>query len=1448
MKGKFLFILLCFLFSIRSSAQTTSVTFTITDLDGIAWTNGNWTATFIPNPSFSGPYKYLGANFVPQTFSGVLDGSGHGSGNIPDNNCISPAGSQWQFTLQSYTSAPATNITTIVTGSPGSCTGGTKDFTTLFSAGVKAPRFSATAGSFGYSTVEVTQIPNPGGQFYNVTLGCMEIWSGSVFACNNGGGGANPAGNNGDVQTKNGANLAASGLNETNGVLTNTDTNSNRGPNPSVDITAPPFNASAVSTSSIPLTTGTITGGTNSLVVASNTGWQKNYGLSQVGGGATNCGTTPSAPLVTPSIASSMPGTGHSVPGATGSTSYSYVVIAISKGGCYTAASSIGTTSAGNATLGATNLPITSFVNLAGTVTATVGSTTGLATGMYVRIGGSTDDGEFGGYHNITVLNGTQFTYTSNVSSIYPMFSTTATGGTLYFQVANHIALPALPAGTNMYKFAVYRCTGASCALPANAANYSLVYISYPANLGFIDVAYNTWDDYGTVSTVNSFSTPWFIPTTPPAANVNDMLVTSITNISGTTFTLAANATNSTTSLPVRFDGAPAITACEAASNTTSSGGGGSCHMPPQLENGSGGVLCYVTSSYLVLNSITNIGGAFCPGETVELSGARSALNGTGEDTIHSTIPGFGTQTLLQWTCLGANPCIWRKGAPMRNLYITSSGPGEMLVFDSTAANQTLTENVHFNVPDGMGIGYLAYEAAFGGYWRNTGWTGGPSQVIGATAAPLYINRDSIQTNFDNITGSLRGLYFECTNNPPNSCANYISIKQGNEWQGPITPLVTINASNGGRVGWVYLEHMIQDSGAEPIFVSASNGGANLSSLIINGTNQPGRDPGAPLGGNQPVISGNTFGGGVSLLTDSPLVQSVGMNHDLMQCPQANIPNPSYRGCVLPSLNLANSTYSANHTLTASEGVVNITGTATITVPHALAGQTWFVYSQSGTTTLAIDSGTLYGNGATGSFVIPNSSGVFVTADGTNAHAGGNGGGGGGGCAPGGITNAFQYNGGGTCSFNGVNAPTIAGDYVLHYPTPTSSSVAPTRDLVGIPINPQTGTTYVEGSANYQCDRGFLITASNAGAQTYTVGNPASFCFSQNYFNVLDNINTGVVTETASGFSINGAGSFVTPPSWIRWLWSNGVNDFAEAVPTLRAFPNSCTTAITVVAGVFNCGAAGAVSSWSGDGALYNNSSSVGAVTATLANAGANTVWGRCVSSTGLPSYCQITDTMLTAVSHAALFNAGNTWTGLQDFSGATWKIPTLGGFTAGAASMCGYDSTAKITHCLTNGADSDVATTTTTSTIVTQVLHATAVPSIYVPSAIVTADLPAQYTKGSCMELWGGSGSSFVLTSGDDAISNNSCYNDSGVTRTITAVKCFSDNAANTTTVNPTFGASGTGTTILSGALTCGNSNAMSASGTVSNASWTTGTGIDPVMGGTLTGTHIAMIVEYTF
>ena len=123
----------------------------------------------------------------------------------------------------------------------------------------------------------------------------------------------------------------------------------------------------------------------------------------------------------------------------------------------------------------------------------------------------------------------------------------------------------------------------------------------------------------------------------------------------------------------------------------------------------------------------------------------------------------------------------------------------------------------------------------------------------------------------------------------------------------------------------------------------------------------------------------------------------------------------------------------------------------------------------------------------------------------------------------------------------------------------------------------------------------------------------------------------------------------------------------------------------------------------------------------------------------------------------------------------------------------------------------------------------------------------PSLVTHRTCEIVWGGTGTSNALQSGDDAVANQSCYNGTGQTETIIAVYCRSDNASNTTTVNPVFGASGTGTTVLSGALTCGNSGAYSATGTVSNASLLSGNNINPVMGGVLTGTSIHLVFTMT-
>lgn len=236
-----------------------------------------------------------------------------------------------------------------------------------------------------------------------------------------------------------------------------------------------------------------------------------------------------------------------------------------------------------------------------------------------------------------------------------------------------------------------------------------------------------------------------------------------------------------------------------------------------------------------------------------------------------------------------------------------------------------------------------------------------------------------------------------------------------------------------------------------------------------------------------------------------------------------------------------------------------------------------------------------------------------------------------------------------------------------------------------------------------------------------------------------------------------------------------------------------------------------------------------------------------------------------TGATSSTFWRGDGTWATPSGGSGTVTNIATTGPISGGPITTTGtiscptcVTSAASLTsNQLMLGQGSQASATLGSLGTVTTVLHgnASGAPSFgsvvgadMASNTVTATQLAAQYSKGSCTEVWGGSGTSFALSSGDDAISNNTCYNDSGVTRTITAVKCRSDIASNTTTVNPTFGSAGTGTTILSGALTCGSSLAYSSSGTVTNASWTTGTGINPAMGGTLTGTSVAMIVEFTY
>lgn len=152
-----------------------------------------------------------------------------------------------------------------------------------------------------------------------------------------------------------------------------------------------------------------------------------------------------------------------------------------------------------------------------------------------------------------------------------------------------------------------------------------------------------------------------------------------------------------------------------------------------------------------------------------------------------------------------------------------------------------------------------------------------------------------------------------------------------------------------------------------------------------------------------------------------------------------------------------------------------------------------------------------------------------------------------------------------------------------------------------------------------------------------------------------------------------------------------------------------------------------------------------------------------------------------------------------------------------------------------------------TTSTVLAAAQEAAHTGDVTNSQGSLALSLAAPFKKRSCEIVIGGTGTGNILQSGDDAIANNSCHNKLGATQTITGVYCMADVASNTVTVNPTFGAAGGGTSILSGPLTCGSSYSYSATGTISNGSLPDGNGINAGMGGTLNAHSIHVLVVYT-
>ena len=380
-------------------------------------------------------------------------------------------------------------------------------------------------------------------------------WHAQTFPAS-GGGAANAAGVFGDLQRNNGSGgLAVAHINDNGTALRVTEDTQFAGPNPYIDVRQ--YGVRSVAT--VPSTTANISSGTATASLASTSTFQNGDGVIIYGAGPPSTMATPSAPTVTPSLAAGALRTTEVVSPSAGSTTYNYQIFARDFAGGLTAASTVGSTSTGLATLGRIAVTVTSETRSNNVVSVVMSAPTSLVVGAAFWLEGVSDTTFDGAYLVATVTDSTHFTFAQPYDTRVGA-TTSATGGTLSYYACNRLTWAPV---ANAWQYYIYGRTGGT-----------LTYLGASTPLE------TTFDDYGS-TIMGSPYVPSYVPTNPPSSAVNDPLVTTIVSGAGTTnLVLAASASNTVSGATILFDDGINILTAKNAAGTVPlyfpSGGSGS--------------------------------------------------------------------------------------------------------------------------------------------------------------------------------------------------------------------------------------------------------------------------------------------------------------------------------------------------------------------------------------------------------------------------------------------------------------------------------------------------------------------------------------------------------------------------------------------------------------------------------------------------------------------------------------------------------------------------------------------------------------------------------------------------------------------------------------------------------------------------------------------------------
>ncbi len=546
----------------------------------------------------------------------------------------------------------------------------------------------------------------------------------------------------------------------------------------------------------IPGITVKIDAGSTAARLSDSSTFQNGDGVTSFGAGKLHAMPTPGAPMVIPSVAAANTGTGIVVPGPVGIIPYPYQIIARSKHGGLTAASSVGSTAAGSA-LGSQNVAIKSLARVGVFVTVETVAPHGLASGAMATIAGTDDPTYFDGWYRVTVIDPTHFSYEAGYD-IDSGASPSASGGTATWFNCNHLTWDAVPGAFVYYIYGL------------RAAGMALLGVSLPTKLW--------WDDFGSPM-MDHFLGPYYVPLTPPTVATSEHLTTTIVSGAGTVnLVLADPASTSVTAGTILYDDVPAILAAIHESRYAT---GKMAEVPHEgwLINS----YCFIDGpqglsqpSSLYLNDTLDLG------NEVRWSGLLKLGNWS---TSSMAFEGLSTVWVNR-----ANPGVWSESGtgPVRGLEFASLAMNNARLVVYGGMNQETFEDIAWNSDyngtgnDYMGVGLtvLGNSDVMFNSFKRTALIGGPRNegFNGKACAPAIMFLDHVgNMTFDGISMCARGLFLHLNGNGP-----HIIFKFG-RIQGGLEPMLTLwndQAKDGCVGGSIDIQEIESDTTGMPIIAN----------------------------------------------------------------------------------------------------------------------------------------------------------------------------------------------------------------------------------------------------------------------------------------------------------------------------------------------------------------------------------------------------------------------------------------------------------------------------------------------------------------------------------------------------------------------------------------------------------------------------------------------------